>query len=176
MSFSQGRERAMAVTAEQWRHEADAIWSRKRFDRQAAADLVAAMIREGDAPVSADLLKQTHGTLKKGLSRKATAFEDVTARNRFGQIRSELYQSAGRGFGKRRRRCGAQQPARTECEQRALLELPPTGDLTEAEIVGAYRAAALRCHPDRGGDAEGFQQIVRARDALLKRWSRPAAG
>jgi len=35
-----------------------------------------------------------------------------------------------------------------------------------AQIKAAYRKAVLRCHPDRGGDAEKFCQIKEAYDTL----------
>lgn len=40
------------------------------------------------------------------------------------------------------------------------LDLPK--DATDAEIKAAYRAAARKHHPDRGGDAEEFKKIQRA--------------
>ncbi len=42
-----------------------------------------------------------------------------------------------------------------------------TADASEAEILRAFRRAALVHHPDRGGDADTFRLLYRAREALL---------
>lgn len=42
-----------------------------------------------------------------------------------------------------------------------------TGTPTRAEIIAAFRRSALVCHPDYGGSAEAFRELVAARDALL---------
>lgn len=39
-------------------------------------------------------------------------------------------------------------------------------DASDLEVVGAWRRAAARHHPDRGGDAAVFQRVVAARDTL----------
>jgi hypothetical protein len=38
---------------------------------------------------------------------------------------------------------------------------------TRDEIISAFRRCALICHPDYGGTADAFREIVEARDALL---------
>jgi len=45
------------------------------------------------------------------------------------------------------------------------------------EVERAFRAAAVRAHPDRGGDAHQFRQAVAARDVLRpsRRPVRPGA-
>ncbi|WP_433533248.1 DnaJ domain-containing protein [Micromonospora sp. CA-263727] len=42
-----------------------------------------------------------------------------------------------------------------------------SSDATEAEILRAFRREALVHHPDRGGDADAFRLLYRAREALL---------
>lgn len=42
-----------------------------------------------------------------------------------------------------------------------------TGSPSRAEIIAAFRRSALVCHPDYGGSAEAFRELVAARDALL---------
>lgn len=37
---------------------------------------------------------------------------------------------------------------------------------TTAEEAAAYRAAAFKLHPDRGGSAEEFKRLQQAKDAL----------
>jgi len=57
-------------------------------------------------------------------------------------------------------------PDRMPLEQaRLLLGLPP--DYTRELIITAFRQAAKRCHPDLGGTAEQFRELVKARDLLL---------
>jgi hypothetical protein len=46
---------------------------------------------------------------------------------------------------------------------------------TVAEIKQAYRARALRTHPDRGGSAEEFRALQSAYEAAMKRRKRPMA-
>ncbi len=48
---------------------------------------------------------------------------------------------------------------------RRLLGVPV--DFTRDDIVAGFRAAAKRCHPDQGGTAEKFRELVKARDRLL---------
>ena len=52
-------------------------------------------------------------------------------------------------------------------EWRAFLGLPRTGALTREQILSAFRTAAQREHPDRGGEAGGFERAVLAREGLL---------
>ena len=40
--------------------------------------------------------------------------------------------------------------------------------ITEAHITQAYRLAASKAHPDRGGSNEAMQRVNAARDAVLK--------
>ncbi|TCB96903.1 J domain-containing protein [Micromonospora zingiberis] len=46
-----------------------------------------------------------------------------------------------------------------------LLGVP--ANATEAQILRAFRHAALVHHPDRGGDAETFRRLYQARETLL---------
>ncbi|HVB35332.1 MAG TPA: DnaJ domain-containing protein [Patescibacteria group bacterium] len=72
--------------------------------------------------------------------------------------------SRRRAHGERR----SQEDARTTALR--LLGLPPGS--SEVEIESAFRRAALRHHPDVGGDPEKFRSIVDARDLLLGRGPR----
>lgn len=49
----------------------------------------------------------------------------------------------------------------------ARLGLKP-GSATHADVTAAYRAMALRHHPDVGGSGEEFAAVQAARDALLR--------
>ncbi len=46
----------------------------------------------------------------------------------------------------------------------SILQVGPTA--TAAEIRAAYRRAALACHPDKGGRADHFHNVVRAFETL----------
>ena len=50
-------------------------------------------------------------------------------------------------------------------EAMALLRVP--ADYTEDDIVAAFRREAKKAHPDVGGTAELFRQLVEACDRLL---------
>ena len=54
---------------------------------------------------------------------------------------------------------------------RALLELPPLGELTAARINAAFRRLAKSAHPDAGGNHDDYCRLTDARDALLERAS-----
>lgn len=41
-------------------------------------------------------------------------------------------------------------------------------DASEDEIRRAYKRAAMRCHPDRGGDMAEFQRVKKAYEQLNK--------
>jgi hypothetical protein len=58
-----------------------------------------------------------------------------------------------------------------DSEDRALLELPPDGDLSAGEINAAFRRLAKSAHPDAGGDHDSYCRLTDARDALLERAS-----
>lgn len=47
-----------------------------------------------------------------------------------------------------------------------ILGLDPSNCATVEEIESAYRRAALKCHPDKGGSAEEFQRISQAVDVV----------
>lgn len=47
--------------------------------------------------------------------------------------------------------------------------LGTTPDATPEQIRAAYRRAAMRHHPDRGGSPEAFQAVQNAYTALQKR-------
>ena len=49
----------------------------------------------------------------------------------------------------------------------ALLGLPADADYTREEVLAAFRVAVKKVHPDVGGTAEQFHQLVEARDRLL---------
>ena len=50
-------------------------------------------------------------------------------------------------------------------QARQLLGVPR--DYTKADVVRAFRRAAMKAHPDQGGTPEMFRVLVKARDRLL---------
>ncbi|RIV39192.1 J domain-containing protein [Micromonospora radicis] len=56
-------------------------------------------------------------------------------------------------------------PATDDPDWYTLLGVP--ADATETQILRAFRRAALVHHPDRGGDADRFRLLYRARETLL---------
>lgn len=44
-----------------------------------------------------------------------------------------------------------------------------TGEPSRGDIMAAFRRSALICHPDYGGSADAFRELVAARDALLEK-------
>jgi len=54
-----------------------------------------------------------------------------------------------------------------ERADRETLRLPLEGELTATEIKNAFRKLAKTAHPDAGGNAEDYNRIAEARDALL---------
>ena len=67
------------------------------------------------------------------------------------------------GFGGMPRGAGSAGGKR-DTEYYDALGLSP--DCSQAEIKKAYRKAALRQHPDKGGDQEDFKKLQAAREAL----------
>jgi len=55
-----------------------------------------------------------------------------------------------------------------DSDNRELLELPPEGALTAAQINSAFRRLAKTAHPDAGGSHDDYCRLTEARDALLR--------
>ena len=47
-----------------------------------------------------------------------------------------------------------------------ILKLSPPKPLTDEDIKNAYKKLAIKYHPDRGGDAEKFKELVKAYEIL----------
>ena len=59
-----------------------------------------------------------------------------------------------------------------ECGERPGVE----PEASEAEVRKAYRQAAKRNHPDKGGDAETFKKINEAWQVRARVWARVRRG
>lgn len=59
-------------------------------------------------------------------------------------------------------------PASTKVAWRELLGIPATASVTVAAVNEAYRALALKSHPDNGGTHDGFLRLNEAREAALR--------
>jgi hypothetical protein len=84
--------------------------------------------------------------------------------SRTGRIAAELEEAWQERYG---REAGAVPPAMRMPldEARRLLGLPV--NYTRDDVITAFRRAAKKAHPDRGGTAEMFQKLLEARDRLL---------
>ena len=49
----------------------------------------------------------------------------------------------------------------------SLLNLTPGANISQDKIKKAYKRAALKCHPDRGGSAEMFKALKNAYDDFI---------
>lgn len=56
--------------------------------------------------------------------------------------------------------------ARASFTHWVVLGIPPTND--EAAIIRAFRAQAMKAHPDHGGSTEAMKSVIDARDAALQ--------
>ena len=52
-------------------------------------------------------------------------------------------------------------------EARHILGIDDTGAQSEQDLKRAFKAAALKAHPDKGGSAELFQRVKDAHDVLI---------
>ena len=98
----------------------------------------------------------------------ANATDPVTgdaARRRLGVVRDALHALGTQQFGKRGTDAKPLAPAE---RYRQMLGLPLGRRLSGPEIHQAYKRAAKRAHPDAGGNAQKFQELSAARDALMK--------
>ena len=94
----------------------------------------------------------------------ASSADPVTgdaARRRLGVIRDVLHTLGAQQFGKRGTDAKPLAPAE---RYRQMLGLPLGRRLSGPEIHQAYK----RAHPDAGGNAQKFQELSAARDALMK--------
>merc|ERR1712137_162578 len=53
-------------------------------------------------------------------------------------------------------------------ENCAYAILGVSADATDEEIRRAYRLIAVLCHPDKGGDKEDFQELIRAYESIME--------
>ncbi len=65
--------------------------------------------------------------------------------------------------------------ARTREEHLRVLGLEPDSSLEESVLKKAYFRRALRCHPDKGGDKEAFQQLQTSFEWLKSAGAPPGA-
>lgn len=56
----------------------------------------------------------------------------------------------------------------------ALLNLDSSA--TESEILSSFRKLSLKCHPDKGGDAEEFCKLTAAKEFCIARLTNPNHG
>jgi hypothetical protein len=103
--------------------------------------------------------------LRNASLRSANAGIKEMARRRLSLVRNALHALAAPRFGTRG---VAPMPPSPEEHYRQMLGLPLGRRLAATEIHQAFKRAAKTMHPDGGGNAQDFQALAAARDALMK--------
>ena len=158
-----------------WRAAADALVTEGSFRWDAAAELLAAIVRASRVPALTDIARQVLPSVRAAASATSDPFGRSVARHRFEAVRHHLSATASVPFGRRAQPTPASRTesraAPQDIPERRLLGLPSHGRLTGTAIRDAYRRAVRTAHPDNGGDVESFLAIVAARDTLLAQLS-----
>jgi hypothetical protein len=147
----------------EWKRGVEQIWSAAAPDYREAVQLAAEIARGSEEVMLRGAAAQALPSLRNASLRKTDRIAKEVARRRLSGIRDVLYALDVPRFGKRR-----DQSLTPEERYRHLLGLPLGRRLSAPEIHEAYRRAAKAMHPDGGGNAQDFQQLSAARDALMK--------
>ena len=123
------------------------------------------------ARLSSDVTLRQAATQALPILRSASGFgaDHVTpdaARRRLIVVLDVLIELTTPRFG---RRDAKPKPLSPDQRARKLLGLPIDGALSAPEIHGAFRRAAKTVHPDAGGSAAAFRELVAAQDMLMNR-------
>ncbi len=149
----------------EWKSLADRLWSEAPFDYAEATRLSADVARQAaEAPLQ-QAAAQALPSLRAACGRKPEQRTKDLAQRRFSAMRDWLHSLTGPRFGKRA--SAADAPDR-DTYYRRLLGLPTGRRLFGVEIHQAYKQAAKKAHPDGGGDVLRFEELIAARDALMK--------
>lgn len=79
------------------------------------------------------------------------------------------FNGAAHGHEHASRTIGSERRSQQDERAAALSLLGLSPGASQRAIDSAFRRAARRCHPDRGGDAAKFRELVGARNLLLSR-------
>ncbi len=149
----------------EWKIGVERIWSADAPDYHEAARLAADIARASEEAILRQAATQALPILRAASVRTADPITREAARRRLGVIRDVLHTLGTRQFGKRETDPKPLAPAE---RYRQMLGLPLGRRLSGPEIHQAYKRAAKRAHPDAGGNAQKFQELSAARDALMK--------
>jgi hypothetical protein len=149
----------------EWRLGVERIWSAAVSDYREAARLAADIARASEEAILRQAATQALPILRNASATNADPITREAARRRLGVIRDVLHTLGTQQFGKRD--TGSKSLAPGE-RYRQMLGLPLGRRLSGPEIHQAYKRVAKRVHPDAGGNAQQFQELSAARDALMK--------
>jgi hypothetical protein len=148
----------------EWKLGVERLWAAGPDHRQ-AAQLVAEIARAADDVTLRQAAMQALPSLRNACVNKADQSTKNLAWRRFSLVRDALHTLTLPRFGKRGHVSKALTP---EEHYRQMLGLPFGRRLAGPEIHQAYKRAAKSAHPDGGGNPRQFQELSKARDALMK--------
>jgi hypothetical protein len=149
----------------EWKLGVERIWSAAAPDYREAARLAADMAGASGEVILRQAAAQALPILRAASPSSADPVTREAARRRLGVIRDVLHTLSTQQFGKRE---SNPKPLAPGERYRQVLGLPLDRRLSGPEIHQAYKRAAKRAHPDAGGNAQKFQELSAARDALMK--------
>lgn len=148
----------------EWKSGVERLWAAAP-DYRPAAELVAGIARGAEDDTLRQAAMQALPSLRNACVSKADQGARNLAWRRFSLVRDALRALTLPRFGKRGRVVKALTP---EQHYRQMLGLPFDRRLAGPEIHQAYKRAAKTMHPDGGGNSREFQELSKARDALMK--------
>jgi hypothetical protein len=149
----------------EWKFGLDRIWSAATPDYAEAVRIVGEIADVSEETLLRQAATQALPSLRNAAPGNADDGTRDAARRRLRVVREVLHTLASPRFGKRE--ASLKLPT-LEARYRQLLELPLDRRLSAAEIHRAYKHVAKRAHPDAGGSAGEFLELVAAREALMK--------
>jgi hypothetical protein len=147
----------------EWKSGVERLWAAAPDYRQ-AAQLAAEIARGAEDVTLRHAAAQALPSLRNACANKADQGAKDLAWRRFSLVRDVLHTLTLPRFGKR----GHVSSLTPQEHYRQMLGLPFGRRLAGSEIHQAYKRAAKTMHPDGGGNSREFQELSKARDALIK--------
>lgn len=147
-----------------WKFALERFWSATTPDWREIARLVAEIAGSAKDVMLRQAAAQALPSLRNALVKSADRSAREIARRRLSLVRDALHTLTAPSFGKRG---FAARPLTPEEHYRQMLDLPLGRRLAASEIHQAYKRAAKTMHPDGGGNGHAFQELAKARDALM---------
>jgi hypothetical protein len=148
----------------EWKSGVERLWAAAPDYRQ-AAQLAAEIARGAEDAALRQAAAQALPSLRNACANKADQGAKDLAWRRFSLVRDALHTLTLPRFGKRGHVSASLTPQQ---HYRQMLGLPFGRRLAGSEIHQAYKRAAKTMHPDGGGNSREFQELSKARDALMK--------